>query len=368
MTSDTLSLREARRLYHRRQYARIIHAMERKVFEYYDDLEFFHLLGACYFRTGDMNGAHAFLTRVLKIDPKHVDANVLLGAIAALRGDLSKAVTHCLTALDQRPDEPRARLLLDQLRRRQSRDDLIAWVRGPQFRRIQPLIPGKPLPLGWIFGVSLGISALIGLAVVLPRALERWFGPLSPERVRPGIAERGIEGFRELLRFNGAFEEVLTAAEIERLYAEAQRLMFAYRDNEARVLLNRILRSNASDQVRDQALSLIQLQSRPDFTTEFHSFRPDEIRQRPTLYEGVYVRWKGSVANMSVAETEIRFDFLVGYHEGRVLEAVVPAVIRFAVRMDNGDPIDVLGQVVVADSTWFLDVVGVHVMGVRRTP
>lgn len=304
---------------------------------------------------------------MLKIDPNHVDANILLAGIFTVRGDVAKAVKHCLTALDQNPEEFRARLLLEQLRKKQTRDELQTWVRSPQFRKIQPDIPGEVKYFRWLVFLGLGMMTFLAFYFFWP-FIKGFSEPPATESIRPGIQERGIEGIRELLRFDGAFEEVLLASEIENLFGEAQKLMLEYKDNEARVLLNRILFSNASDQVREQALKLIEIQTRPDFTTEFLSFTPAQILARPKIYNGVYVRWKGSVANLKVRETEIDFDFLVGYHEGKILEAVVPAKIRFAVRIENGDPIDVLAKIQFNEDTWFLEVSGVHVMGVRRSP
>lgn len=365
---SSLTLKDYRKLYHQKKYAVIISALEKKIFEYYEDIDFFHILGAAYYQTGDLNGSQAFLTRVLKIDSNHLDANILMAAIYTLRGDVTKALNHCLTVLDQHPEEHRALLLLEQLRKKQTRDELQSWARSSQFRMIHPNIPGKPLPVKWIFLTSLFLSLLISAFFILPMIIARFFAPPSTIDFRPGIQERGIEGVRELLRFDGAFEEILLASEIEKLFQEAQKLMIEYRDNEARVKLNRILLSNASDQVREQALKLIELQTRPDFTSEFYSFTPAEIKTRPRIYEGVYVRWKGSLANLKVSETEITVDLLVGYHEGRVLEAVVPAKIRFAVRIENGDPVDVLGRIIVQENSWYLEVIGIHVMGVRRSP
>ncbi len=361
------TLKDFRYLYHRKKYHMIISVLEKKIFDYYEDLEFFHILGAAYYQTGDLNGAHAFLSRMLKIDPHHVDANILLAGIYTVRGEIVKAVNHCLTALDQNPEEFRARLLLEQLRKKQTRDELQTWVRSSQFRRIQPDIPGESKYGRWIIFLSLTIITSMALYFLWP-VVKGSTEPPAPENIREGIRERGIEGIRELLRFDGSFEEVLLASEIENLFREAQKLMLEYRDNEARVLLNRILFSNASDQVREQALKLIEMQTRPDFTADFFSFTPAQILARPKIYDGVYVRWKGSVANLKVGETEIDFDFLVGYHEGKILEAVVPAKIRFAVRIQNGDPIDLLARIRTDESAWFLEVIGIHVMGVRRSP
>jgi len=368
MNKEFFNLKVARVLYHQKKYAQIINTLEKKIFDYYDDVDFFHVLSSSYYQTGDLNGAHAFATRIINLAPQHLDANILLAAIYTKRGDYTKAVKHCLNVLDQNPEEPRAKLLLEQLRKNQTKDELKSWVQSRHFQKIRPRIPGKPLPIKLIFGLVFFSFLLFSLTFLISNWLAQRLQPRNPESIRPGIEERGISGLRELLKFDGAFDEILLASEIEQLFRQAQDLMLDYRDNEARVVLNRIINSNASEQVKSQALSLIELQSRPDFTSEFKSFSTSEIKSRPKIYNGVYVRWQGSVANLQVNETEIVFDFLVGYHEGRVLEAVVPSKIRFAVRINNGDPIDVLGRIVVQDNSWFLDVMSIHVMGVRKIP
>lgn len=368
MAEDILTLKKARLLYHRGEYATVIRSLEKNIFHFYDDIDYFLVLGASYLRTGDLNGAHAFFTRVVKADPRHVEANLALALIATLRGDATAAIKCCLAVLDQDPQERRAKTLLEALRRFHRKEELVSWLHRQRLIRLGPQIPGKPFPWRAVFLVAGGIFFVSTLVQAGPRVWERLTGQRRPDQIRPGILNRGIEGVRDLLKYEGAFEEILLASEVESLFRKAQELMLQYRDNEARVLLNRLLRSNASDAVKAQVLALIEHQSRPDFTTTFHSYSPREIQIHPTRYEGVYVRWKGAVANLQVSEAEITFDFLVGYHEGKVLEAVVPVRLRFAVFLENGDPVDLLGQVVLEGDRWLVEGQSLHRMGVRRSP
>ena len=41
----------------------------------------------------------------------------------------------------------------------------------------------------------------------------------------------------------------------------------------------------------------------------------------------------------------IRFDFLVGYHDNKVLEGIIPVRFGFAVSIDNGEAVELIGQI-----------------------
>jgi hypothetical protein len=112
----------------------------------------------------------------------------------------------------------------------------------------------------------------------------------------------------------------------------------------ARREINRILNSNASSAVKERASLLIEYIQEPDFSSFQDNFAYAAVVSEPWLYQGCYIRWRGRVANLSVEDT-IRFDLMVGYEDGRVLEGVVSAVVPFGVSVDAGESVEVIGQV-----------------------
>ncbi len=367
-TPKTTSLKKARLLYHKKKYSEVISLLEKDIFQYYEDVEYFLVLGSSFFATGDLSGADAFFQRINKIDQKNIEALLGLCLISTIRGDVPKAVKKALEVLDILPHEPRASKILNILRKKISKDELRAWTHSRDFLKFYPKVPGKQPPYKALFLTTFGLILVSTSILLFPWVSSTFFSGPKPENLRPGIKERGIEGMTELIKFSGGFTEILRVDEIQALFKEIQDLLQEYRDNEARKLMNRLLRSNASDSVKEQVYALFELLQKPDFTSKIFPYTLKEISDDPGLYQGVFVRWQGSVANLEVLEENIIFDLLVGYHEGRILEGVAKAELGFAVRVDNGDPVDVLAQIKVSETGWNLVVQSIHVMGVRRSP
>jgi hypothetical protein len=98
----------------------------------------------------------------------------------------------------------------------------------------------------------------------------------------------------------------------------------------------------------------------PDFSTVKEPFPYSEVRSDPTLYTDCYVVWRGKVANTLIGETQITFDLLVGYEDETELLGLVPVSLDFSTRIENGDGIEVLGQVRVENQQIQLRGISLH--------
>jgi hypothetical protein len=136
--------------------------------------------------------------------------------------------------------------------------------------------------------------------------------------------------------------------------------MLAFHDNLAVVEANRILLSNASVRVKQQARLLKGYALRPSFTTIRDSFPYSVVVREPALYDGCAVVWRGKLANLAVGEKSISFDLLVGYENERELAGIVPVALDFAVQLENGIPLEVLGDVAFAEGLLSLRGISVH--------
>ena len=78
------------------------------------------------------------------------------------------------------------------------------------------------------------------------------------------------------------------------------------------------------------------------------------------LYENCHVKWKGRVTNLSVTDDYIRFDFLVGYHEEKVLEGVIPVIFDYAVNINPDIPIELIGRISIENGKLYLKGESLH--------
>ena len=147
----------------------------------------------------------------------------------------------------------------------------------------------------------------------------------------------------------GDSAHVLTEDEIRDTFRKAKRYFADYEDNFAIREINRILRSNATPSVREQALMILGFIKPPDFTSIRNAFTYSEVASDPSLYEGTYVRWGGRVSNLKIDESRLRFDLLVGYESSEVLEGVVGVEFDFGIDLDNRRPVEVLGAVTIVE-------------------
>jgi hypothetical protein len=137
----------------------------------------------------------------------------------------------------------------------------------------------------------------------------------------------------------------LSEKQISETFETIKEHLLDYRDNLAIREINRLLRSNATVYVKEKARLMKTFVQDPDFSTVKDPFPYPEVRSDPSLYADCYVVWRGKVANVRIAGDEITFDLLVGYEDETELLGLVPVTLDFGIKIENGDGIEVLGQV-----------------------
>jgi len=95
-------------------------------------------------------------------------------------------------------------------------------------------------------------------------------------------------------------------------FNEARRRIKGGSFNEALVLLNRILSSNANFSVKEKAEYLRRFVMNRD-DREYSAVSFAEASRDPYLYTGVLVRWRGRVANLTRKDGRMSFHLLAGY-------------------------------------------------------
>lgn len=333
------SLADARRLFRGRRYAEVIRLLEPEVFRYRENHEYFSLLGYSCLQAGDLGGAASYITRAHQLKPGDTDALLGLAAIALRKADPEGALKRWLSVLDEDPQNPVARRGLAMLRRGLSRDELQELIDSGKVRQLYPPRGGKGRA-AWLIAAGAVAAAILvsGLIVVLvtrPRATAR-----------PVVA--GVELPPDLPRYveeTAGARYTMTEKQVRQGFQKVKKEMLAFRDNLAVVEANRILLSNASVPVKERARLLKSHALRPSFTTVRDPFPYAQVVAEPALYDGCAVVWRGKLANLVVGESQIAFDLLVGYESEKELAGIVPVTLDFAVILENGIALEVLGTV-----------------------
>lgn len=334
-------IRKARRAFRRRNFTRVINFLEPQVFLYRDSYDYYYLLGMSCLYTNDYSGAYSYLRRALDID-EQPGAMLGLAAVQLRRRQIQAALQTYLDILDVDDRNRRARRALQWLRNLDHPEAAIDWFEDRRVRRILP-------PIGWFVPRWIAVPAVLAiiagtavLAAPMVAQVLRAAGDRRPgtEFVIPEHSDTDLVTPPDEERF------VLTDREAERLLADIGRAFNDRRDNLVRRELNRIRLSNARPSIRERAELIREYLETPDFSSFQDNYSWDEVADDPALHAGVYVRWKGRVANLAIGEEAITFDFLAGYHTRRVLDGIVPAVLRFSVLLENDQAVELIGQVV----------------------
>ncbi|GHV29218.1 hypothetical protein AGMMS4952_14600 [Spirochaetia bacterium] len=345
-------LSKAVRLLRRRKFGDVVTMLQPEVVRYHDSFNYYYILGSACLRAGDLGGAYTYFKRGREI--KMLEPLVLLGmAVCCLhRGDTAKAVDLYLEVLDLEPRNSIARKALQVLRKHGGSEEIQAWIDSGRSHHLFPAIPALPLTPGRVLlPLAGGILAAAFVLGVLAATGVIKLGKAAPERAGlAGIAlereERETPVQVDLRSNGGTYRYILTRNQVLELYETARKLFAAYRDEAAKVPLNRLIESNASDPVKNKARLLISYTEPPGFDTLKDRFPYAEVRQDPLLYRDCYVIWRGMAANLTEGEASTSFELLVGYDTRRVLEGRVPVEFSFSVPLNPERPLEVLGRVI----------------------
>lgn len=366
--TDSL-LKKAGKLYRRRLYSQVTELLEPQILLYRDQEEFYRLLGLSCLYKKDWSGVETYLQRYRQMTSSTNETVLLgLGLAAIKKKDYQEGIRLFLKVLDLTPGSSRARRGLKLLRQTlASESEPGIDLQSPRWKKVFPS-PSRRFPFFvlWIFPllVLLGLGVWIGgvlfgsLAVSLP-------GDPGAHRPGPGTEPALTPGTGSLVQSGGVFSLSMKDDEVRATYAQAQKYFQAYRDSLARREINRILLSNASQAMKEKARALIPYLKDPEFVS-FQDSQPfSEVKALPELYEGCAVKWRGVVSNLQNGKNEITFDFLLGYENAQVVDAVLPVKLYFPVLLKNSQIIELLA-VVEKGSPFGLRGVSLRDLGFRK--
>jgi tetratricopeptide (TPR) repeat protein len=337
-------LTNAAKLAGKGDYSGAVRILSTEVNRYHGSFSYYYLFGVTCLYAGDFGGAKTYFDLARKV--KIRDPLVLLGlAVLHLRrGETNRAVEFYLEVQDLDEKNRLVKKALNIIRKNAGTEKFAAWIDTGRFPGLYPPIPVPAASRGW---------RVIPAAILILAAALGIFLRLNPARRSARVIEGTAldQGDRESpVESGGSYRYIMTRNEALDVYKKGLSLFSAYRDEAARVNLNRILESNAAETIKNKARLVLSCMETPGFDT----FRRRDnvpygtVIGEPFLYRNVHVIWRGMATNTAVQDGRTSFDFLVGYDTRRTLEGIVPVTFDRAVALNPERSLEILGRIVPA--------------------
>jgi len=343
----------------RGRYADAIRVMEAEEITSRDSWRFCYTLGLCHLRVGTAGAALDCFKAAYKLRQNEPLVLQGLGLLYLRRGESARAVDFYLRAKNLAPADRLTRRALETLRRYGGSEEFPQWLESGKYRALIPPFPKLP----GLARRRLVSAARVLLVLVLGLGLAlagRRFGPEVLSKIKPppreGLAASALAPEEKAAPVGsaGSFRLILTQGELLRVYEKARRLFTEYRDDAARVEINRILESNATEDVKNKARLLASFLGASNFDTLKDKYTFAQVAAEPWLYRDCAVVWRGMAANIVLGERSTDFDFLVGFDKRSVLEGTVHVHFDQSLAVSADTPVEVLGDIEPADAVFTL--------------
>lgn len=355
-------LEQAKTQFAKKKYSEVISLLQPHVLEYKDSFEYYLYLGLAFMYTGEISLALDYFAGARKI--KLTDPNLLSaqGTLHLRRGDTNRAIDYYLQALNYDPNCKVAKDGLDFLRHHNTAEEIGDFIQSGEIKKLYP-DPTKSYKqrkdILKIFTLALAVLAFVFLLPILVKALS------TPVQKRKDLSPLVLERYEKqnAVENTGKFELVLTKDEIVETYEKAHKYFQDYRDNMAQYEVNRILLSNASDNIKNKAKLLSEYFEEPGFDTIKDIFDYKTVSSFPEAYLNCFVVWRGTATNVEALKYNMSFFLLVGYDTKTRLDGLVYVLCPFVTTIDTEIPIEVLGKVQVKQGELRLEGVSIYQSG-----
>jgi len=363
MNSDPL-LTKAAILAKNRNYEGAFKILKDEEDRYNGSFKYYYLYGIISLHAGNFVEAHEYLQYANRI--KFNDVSTLLGlAVLYLkRLNTVKTIDLYLDVLEKDPKNKIAKNAMNIMQKYSAPEALSDWMTPLKLEKLYPPIPAPLITKKTVFTIVFSLIAaffltfgILVLSKTIPNPFKNKTQRLSEEYVL-SRQERN-----EPVETGGYYRYILTSGQAITLYERALSLFTEYRDEAAKVSLNRILESNASEGLKNKARLLFANTEIPGFDTFKRSDNPgySDVKSEPVVYKDVYIIWKGMATNVEVTDDGTSFDLLVGYDTRRTLEGIVSVIFNKPVAVNTERPLEVLGKITPASSYTDISLEGVAI-------
>jgi len=342
-------LTKASRCARSRKYDAAIRTLEPEIGRYHGSFFYYYLLGSAYLHAGGFGNALTYFRLAHETKRREPLAILGLAALYLRRGETERAVDYYLDILEIDPKNRIAQKAMEVIRKQAGTDTFSNWIEAGKLPSLYPPIPFPGFSAKEIF---MACAALVAVCLLTFGFLVRFkfiSNPFLPRGSRQGITTLSLSREERMtpIQTGGSYRYILTRVQAVDTYERAISLFTSYRDEAARVNLNRILESNAADGLKNRARIIISYMEVPGFDTfnRNDNVAYEEVFKDPMLYNGVHVIWRGMATNVISTDTGTTFDFLVGYDTRKTLEGIVPVVFNQAILLNPERPLELLCRI-----------------------
>ncbi len=353
----------ASKYFNRGKYSDVINLLEQKIVYYKDSALYFNLLGASCVFIGDWGSGKTYLSAAEKLSKSNKNIIFLLSLIYLKLNDTEMAVHLLLDLLNFSETKRDAKKVLDFVGKSENQVAVSEFIDIKVIPKLKKKIKFKIKKIRKTHKLSKNF--IYGFFIIIFLLFVIWGGfkfyKHKKSNSRANIEALEISEEDKIVEFyKGKYKLLLSDKDVRKAFRKAKRAFNDFDDNVAQREINRILNSNASNDIKDKALELQRLIKEPDFKSMKTNYTFDEINKEPFMYENCYVNWKGRIVNLKIGKKNITFDFLVGYEDKKVLNGTVSVILDYGVKLYEDYPYEILGKIKLIDGKVYLQVVSLH--------
>jgi tetratricopeptide (TPR) repeat protein len=366
MKSDPV-LSKAARQAKKRDYEGAIKILKSEEDRYYGSFKYYYLYAVICLYSGSSVEALTNFRQARQIKMKDPFTMLGLAVLHLKRLDTVQAVDYYLDVQEIAPRNKIAKKGLAVIRKYSDPDSLADWVISKKLKKLYPPIPFGGISSKTAINAALILAAVFILAYGLLVRFRVMPNPFAGRPSRPS-SEFVLSGSERSapVEVGGSYRYILTRDQALGLYDRALSLFTSYRDEAAKINLNRILESNASAELKNKSRLLFTYMEIPGFDNFKHGDNVSfaDVKNEPVIYRDVHVIWRGMATNVQVTDEYTSFDFLVGYDTRTTLEGIVQVVFDRPVSLNGERPLEVLAKITLTSSSDFiLEGVAIHQSG-----
>jgi len=365
MKNDPL-LNKAAFLALKRNYEGALKILKDEEDRYYGSFKYYYLYGVICLYSGSFVEAHESFNLARKIKMKDPSTMLGLAVLYLKRMNTVQAVDYYLDVKEMSPKNKIAKRALAVIRKYSAEEALSEWMT----ENLSKLFP--PIPFPGINGkIILNFTLILTLFFILTygvltsiNVLPRPFGAGNQRPSADFVLSTSERS--DPVQIDGFFRYILTRDEALNHYDRALSLFTSYRDEAAKIHINHILESNASEGIKNRARLLLTNMETPGFDNfkRADNATYSTVRTQPDLYRNVHVIWRGMATNVEVTEEYTRFHLLVGYDTRRTLEGIVTVTFFAPLAVNTERPLEVLGRIILNQSMEIsLEGIAIHQSG-----
>lgn len=352
--------RSALRHFRKKDFPACISLLEEFLVREERELAAVKLMAFALIHTGQYPEARRYLSRALSINRNDTETLNAMAYLDLSQGDITAGINNLLDALYIDKEHPRLKANLEMLKGGKDPKILFSLTSAEDFLFLE--LPSQP----W-----------------MDEAAERLFQFLRTPRFRlllfmvlaggiialvaagwPSISN-WIENYRYTRGFGGGDYRNITIQDIDNLVAERQNYKISLEEddinrkfalikqnlemgkrNRAVLLINEILHSNAPERMKEHVRI-------------FQSFVPDahpgnldynpryrDVVRAPFLYQDVFIKWNGTIANLHHrGKEETSFDLLIDFVNDAVVEGIAQPHFPGFLSIRSGQKVTVFGHI-----------------------